>query len=189
MKLMTFLTKIKQYYNLLPISILCLCMVLAPVFAISGSNHSFAFAQTTTSSSGTSPSSGIPTTPGTNGTTHGQGGMPPGQTPRTPPPSTVVVTTHVNNTNGGTKQASDYDVQVAYTPISGSSSCPSNGYTAIHKPGSESGTSFKIPAQSCFYAAITNLVVGDTITSSPCDYAQLITPGKTMTCTYTIWTP
>src|SRR6476659_5184223 len=72
-ELMSSSTKIKQYNNLLSISTICLSMVLAPVFVISGSNHSFAFAQTTTSNNGTSRSSEGPTTLGINGTTSRQG--------------------------------------------------------------------------------------------------------------------
>ena len=105
----------------------------------------------------------------------------------------VIVVVHVTHSDGGTKQASDYDVQVAYARPStqtGGSTCSTNKgtYTAIHKPGSESGTSFTIPAPSCFFATITNLVVGDTINSSPCDQPRFIRPDQTVTCTFTIQT-
>jgi hypothetical protein len=105
----------------------------------------------------------------------------------------VIVVVHVIHTDGGTKQASDYDVQVAYARPSthtGGSTCSTNKgtYTAIHKPGSELGTNFTIPAPSCFFATITNLVVGDTINSSPCDQPQFIRPDQTVRCTFTIHT-
>jgi hypothetical protein len=113
--------------------------------------------------------------------------------PTTGGTAVVIVVVHVMHTDGGTKQASDYDVQVAYAPPSthtGGSTCSTNKgtYTAIHKPGSESGTSFTTPAPSCFFATITNLVVGDTINSSPCDQPRFIRPDQTVTCTFTIQT-
>ena len=115
------------------------------------------------------------------------------QAPTTGGTAVVVVVVHVIHTDAGTKQASDFDVQVAYarpsTHTEGSTCATNRGtYTAIHKPGSESGTSFTIPAPSCFCAAITNLQIGDTINSSPCDRPQFNNPSQTVTCTYTIRT-